>query len=223
MDLGRIHTGLPWRTLQIRYQNAGETSIPDWALLDAFFISNNSSKLNVNSLQQPATTGVMSNASAQMAGGLLRTRSLASLFSAGTSANATASGLSVNSAFGTGVNSTLSVATNVAAMNFRTSWANRRSTNAAFSSNAYGLIGEVLEISNVADFSATDDFINEGRAAALIDALSTSSDVFSIYSVGFAVDGLGENVAEYRARASVRMDPTTGKFRVELMEPMVLP
>lgn len=223
MDLGRVHTGLQWRTLQMRSQSAGEPGPPDWALLEAFYISNNLPRINVNSLQQPATTGVMSNASAQIASGLPRTRSLASLFSGGTSANATASGLSVNSAFGTGVNSALSVATNVAAMNFRTSWANRRSTNAAFSSNAYGLIGEVLEISNVADFSATDDFINEGRAAAFIDALSTSSDVFSIYSVGFAVDGSGENVAEYRTRAIVRMDPATGKFRVELMEPLVLP
>ena len=223
MDLGRVHTGLQWRTLQMRSQNAGEPGPPDWALLEAFLIPNNLPRINVNSLQQQATTGVMSNAAAQLANGLPRILSLASLFSGGSAANATAAGMSGSSAFGSGVNSALSVATNVAAMNFRTNWANRRSTNTAFYSNAYGLIGEVLEISNVADFSATDDFINEGRAAAFIDALSTSSDVFAIYSVGFGVDGAGENVAEYRARAIVRLDQTTGKFRVELIEPLVLP
>jgi hypothetical protein len=223
MELGRVHTGLQWRTLQLRSQTPGEPGPPDWALLEAFYIPNNLPRINVNSLQQPATTNSMSNPATQVANGLPRMRSLASLFSGANTNNATNAGLSGSSAFAASApNSVYSVATNVVSMSFRANWANRRSTNSSFPSNAYGLIGEVLEISNVSDFGA-DDFVNEGRAAAFIDALSTASDVFMIYSVGYAVDGAGENVAEYRCRTLVQLDPATRTFKIVLTEPLVLP
>jgi hypothetical protein len=211
----------------MRSQNSTESSanlIPDWALLDAFYISNSIPKLNINSFTYPAATnsGGATNLAAQASAGLLRVPTLESLLAGGTNIPANTDFIpSASSMNATGVNSPASIANNIATMNFTNTWSNRRTalgTN-AFPQNQYAMLGEILEVSRVANF-ANSDAVNEGRAASFIDAMSLHSDVFSIYSVGYAMDRQGRNVAEFVLRTQVQLDRSTGRFRKVFVEPI---
>ncbi len=213
-------------------QTEGNGLIPDWALLDTFYLTNNIQpnianpivKLNVNSVHYPAATSSLS-LSNQMSAGLLRPLALQSLLSAGTNAaaatNADVNLPSASVMLSSGPSSPASISGNLSQLNFNTNWARRRGDLGAtnFSSNAYSTIGEVLEVRNVADFSP-DDAVNEGRAASFIDAITTYSDIFSIYSIGYAVDRTGATVAEFAMRTQVQFDPTTGRFKTVFTEPL---
>jgi hypothetical protein len=80
-------------------------------------------------------------------------------------------------------------------------------------------LGDVLEVNRVANFT-NNDASNEGRAASFIDAMSLHSDVFSIYSLGQALDRQGRNVGEFMLRTQVQLDRTTGRFRPVFTEPV---
>jgi len=115
------------------------------------------------------------------------------------------------------------VGSNIANMTFTNTWAARRSANAdAYQTNLYTLPGEVLEVNGVSNFS-TDEAANEARAQGIYSGIAVSSQVFTIYSVGFAIDKLGEQVAEARVRAQVARDTNTGLFRVTFLEPLIWP
>jgi hypothetical protein len=216
-------------------QSPSETAaglIPDWALLETFKLTNALQtnvanpivKMNINSVHYPAATNVL--IADQSSGGLLRATALQSLLSGGTilsnSTNTSNGSLSLGIPFASrmlasGPNSPSSIATNISRLAFNANWASGRPSS--FPTNAFASIGEVLEISNVANFS-TDDSENEGRAAAFIDAITTYSDIFSIYSIGYAVDRTGATVAEFAMRTQVQFDPTTGRFRTVFSEPL---
>jgi hypothetical protein len=238
-DLSKIHTGLQWRTLQLRSQDAAEAGaglVPDWAVLEAFAVSNNpapvSVKVNVNSIPYPAITG--SSAAALLAQGLSRAPVLSSLLAGNTNNAATASvslggtnfslGIPASAAFpATGAGSFQAAATNIASLAFTNSWVSRRTDSNVFPANAYGMVSEVLEINNVSNFSP-DEAANEGRARGFYDALTVSSDAFTIYAVGYAMDRNTNVVAESRMRVQVARDPVAGdKFRIILAEPLVWP
>lgn len=223
LQLGFVHTGLQWRTLQMRAQDPIEgTNIPDWALLEAFYVSNNViiPKININSVQQQANTNstISMSISNQAITNILRVRSLASLLTnAGTPTviNFDASSKITNT-------NVLMIASNILQLKFNTNWISKRSGHGFSSSNTFYSIGEVLEISNVSDFSPSD-YINEGRAAAFMDAITIASDTFMIYSYGEAVDASTNAVAEYRCKALVKYNNAEGKFEIITVEPMPLP
>ena len=231
--LARIHTGLQWRTLQLRAQDSAEAGrTPDWAVLEVFAISNNSApvavKINMNSLPYPAVTG--SSAAAMLAQGLTRAPVISSLL-AGNTNNATSASVGTNT-LGipasaqfptTGAGSFGAVATNIASLAFTNTWATRRTVTNVYPTNAYSMVSEVLEISNVSNFSS-DEAANEGRARGFYDALTVSSDAFTIYAVGYAMDRNTNVIAESRMRVQVARDPgTTNRFRIILAEPLVWP
>jgi hypothetical protein len=210
--------------LQIKSQNPAESAaglIPDWALLSSFYIGANSTKLNLNSVVYPAALSSTMNASAQLNAGLLRHRAVASLLSGG--ANGTIA-LSANYSTDSAIpaNSLTNISRSISQMAFVAPWAVRRTSLGAqrFPSNAYAMIGEVLEIQDISNFNSTNDFINEGRAASFIDAVSVLSDSFTVYSVGQALDRNGANVSEYRLKATIRRDPTLGRYRITLLQPV---
>lgn len=220
MELGRVHTGLQWRTLQIRAQDSNEPAPPDWALLETYYVSNNLPKINVNSLQQQANTNAIAmTISDQASNNILRQKSLESLLSGGEN-NAAGAGFDANSQ----ITNTPGLSSNIVQLQFRTNWVNKRAS-LNFSTNTFYSIGEVLEISNVSDFFTNNDYINEGRAAAFIDAITVASDTFMIYSYGEAVDASTNAVAEYRCRALVKYNTnhTPPKFEIVYVEPMPLP
>jgi hypothetical protein len=124
----------------------------------------------------------------------------------------------------TGTNSFRAVATNIAALAFASSWSNRRTDANVYPTNAYSLVSEVLEINNVSNVSTNDESANEGRARGFFDALAVSSDVFTVYVVGYAMDKNTNVVAESRMRAQVARDPVaTNRFRVIMAEPLIWP
>jgi hypothetical protein len=226
-----VHTGLQWRTLHMASQNPteiGNSLIPDWALLDTFYLTNNIQanianpivKINVNSVHYPAANTL--SLQDQVEAGLLRPLALQTLLSAGSNSTAaTDAGIPAASVMTSGESGPATLASNLSLLNFNRNWAARRAGLGAtnFPSNAFSSIGEVLEIRNVADFSQ-DDAVNEGRAASFIDAITTHSDIFSIYSIGYAVDRTGATVAEFALRTQVQFDPVIGRFKTVFSEPL---
>jgi len=236
-DLSRIHTGLQWRTLQLRAQDASEAAVgvvPDWALLEAFTVSNNPApvvaKLNVNSLPYPAAAGATNQASlrALLEQGMARPLAVAGLFAGNTNAaSATAAaingvnlGIPTNSVFlVSGTNSYLAVASNIARLDFSPSW--RQNRPAALPPNALGMLAEVLEINGISNFT-NNEAANEGRARGFYDALAASSDVFTIFSVGQALDRNGDVTGETFRRTQVARDPANpARFKVIFTEPLI--
>jgi Tfp pilus assembly protein PilX len=223
-DLGRVHTGLQWRTLHMAAQNPGETAhIPDWALLESFYTTNQVPKLNVNSAQGNAT-GAPPLAT-QASDGVLRPTAFRSLLSGGTNTATPLMGFPSASRFTNNPATTISnLAVSVARMNFNPQWSGVRTSRAQFfPQNAYSMVGEVLQVQGLTDDSTISDAANEGRAATFLDAISTTSDVFSIYSVGYAVDRQGRDVGEYRMRTQVAYNPATSRFEAVYSEPILIP
>ena len=234
LDLGKVHTGLPWRTLQLRAQDAPERAagfVPDWVLLESFTVSNNPvavpAKMNVNSLAYPAAATTGMTAAALLGAGMARPLAVASLF-AGNTTNATNAeingvnlGIPASAGFATnaGTNSFLGVASNVSRLGFTPTWGGNRPTN--LPTNALGMLAEVLEISGVSDFG-NDEGAREGRVRGFYDALAAASDVFTIYSVGYAMDRNTNVTGETFLRTQVARDPADPtKFRVIFTEPLI--
>jgi hypothetical protein len=232
-ELSRVHTGLQWRTLQIRSQDASERAVdlvPDWALLEAFTVSNNpipvAAKLNANSMAYPAAATQAPAALA--AAGMVRPLPVAGLFAGNTNASSATNasingfnlGIPAGAAFGTsGTGSFLAVASNVALLNFAPSWQQRRP--GAMPANALGMLTEILEVNGVSNFT-NNESSNEGRARGFYDALAVSSDVFTIYSTGQALDRNGAVTGETFRRTQVARDPANPlRFRVIFSEPLI--
>ena len=234
-DLSKIHTGLQWRTLQFRAQDALESAnglVPDWALLEAFAVTNTNVagspmayKLNINSLAYPAASNT--TAAAVLSAGLGRPQAVASLLTGLSNAASAAAGtnnLGFPAAAGfASASACLPVASNIASLAFTNSWASRRLANAAsYQTNLYTLPGEVLEINGVSNFS-TDEAANEARAQGIYTGVAVASQVFTIYASGFALDKQTNVVAESRMRAQVARDTNTGKFKIVFLEPLIWP
>jgi len=192
-------------------------------------------KLNVNSIPYPAATaGVSVSDLANQ--GMTRAPAVASLLAGNTNPTAATSasvvaggtdyplGIPASAVFPvTNTNSFRAVATNIASLAFTNTWATRRTNTNVFPTNAYSMVSEVLEIDNVSNFSS-DEAANEGRARGFYDALAVSSDVFTVYVVGYAMDKNTNVVAESLMRAQVARDPVaTNRFRVIMAEPLVFP
>jgi hypothetical protein len=232
-DMSRVHTGLQWRTIQLRAQSldeAKEKLVPDWALLEVFTVTNNPiavpAKINVNSLAFPA--GSNTAPAALAAAGLARPLAIASLLAGNTNGtNATNAqfnganlGLPSNAVFPvSGPNSYTAVATNIARLNFSPGWAQNRPTN--LPSNSIVMLAEVLEADGVSNVG-NDEAANEGRVRGFYDALAASSDVFTIYSVGYATTTNGTVTGEIFLRTQVARDPSNpSRFRPVFTEPLI--
>jgi hypothetical protein len=222
-DLGRVHTGLQWRTLHMAAQNPGEIAhIPDWALLESFYTTNQIAKLNVNSAHG-SSTGSRPLAT-QAADGVLRHVPFVSLLNGGTNTSTPLGGFPAASRFSSTASTLTNLALAVSQMNFNPQWSGiRTSRSQYFPQNSYSMIGEVLQVQGLTDNATASDVVNEGRAATFLDAISTTSDVFSIYSVGYAVDRQGRDVGEYRLRTQVAFNPTTNRFETVYTEPVFVP
>jgi len=233
-DLSKIHTGLQWRTLQFRAQDAAESAtnhVPDWALLEVFAVTNpavaspaNAFKLNINSLAYPAGSSI--SAATLLTSDLARPQSLASLLEGMTKTNVTNAQIGTNNlgfpaaAGFANANEYLLAATNIASMKFTNTWSVRRAANSKYQTNLYSLPAEVLEVDKVSNFS-TDEKANEARAQAIYTGVSVASQTFTVYAAGFATDKQGIDTAEVRVRAQVTRDTNTGKFKIIFIEPLI--
>jgi hypothetical protein len=243
-ELGQVHTGLQWRTLHMHSQNSNEVGvIPDWALLDVFAVTNAyvpvSTRINVNSLPYPAVAQGLqpTNAAAQ---GLSRAGTYAALIAGFVEANSPNQAQLLSN--GTLVNARLStnslavfasnqigpVATNIATTLFTTTnnWRVRRAALPGFPEGAFGTLAELVEVAGVSDGDLTKAE-KEQRGRILYDSMTTYSDVFTVYSVGQAVEvapgGQLNVLGEARMRTQVRFDPSTGKVVTVVRTPVVTP
>jgi hypothetical protein len=214
-DLGRIHTGLQWRTLHMHAQPAAESAqfIPDWALLEVLAVTNAwipaTVRLNPSGLPFPALTNFASFAqlATNSGGRLSRAGAYASFLSGFANltnptalANASVSIGSVsntNSAdLPSGVNFTSNdlavLSTNLLTMTFNNRWDSfRRANPTNYPRGIYSSLGEVVEISGLGALQGGPDLSKaqlEGRARVLYESLSPVSDTFTIYSVGEALE-----------------------------------
>jgi hypothetical protein len=215
-DLGRVHTGLQWRTLHMHGQPANESDqfIPDWALLEVLTVTNSwvpaSTRLNPNGLPYPALTNFTSFAQmATNAGGRLsRAGAHAALLSGFVNltnpAALAAATVSVGSISNTvpadlpsGVvfssNDIGTISTNLIAMTFNARWDSFRRANAdVYPRGIYSSLGEVVEISGLGSSVPGGEELNksqlEGRARVVYESFTPVSDTFTIYSVGEAAE-----------------------------------
>lgn len=129
-----------------------------------------------------------------------------------------------------GANDATTVATNIGSMTWSaaSSWANRR-TALGFPDDAYLLPSEIMEIKGVADSVSATDYNNaashfkwnEGRASALLPAVTTRSSHFMVYAVaqsGREQDGEFQPQGESftKTLVEVHQDPTNpALYKVE--------
>ncbi len=215
-DLGRVHTGLQWRTLHMHGQPANESDqfIPDWALLEVLTVTNSwvpaSTRLNPNGLPYPALTNFTSFAQmATNAGGRLsRAGAHAALLSGFVNltnpAALAAATVSVGSISNTvpadlpsGVvfssNDIGTISTNLITMAFNARWDSFRRANAdVYPRGIYSSLGEVVEIIGLGSSAPGGEELSksqlEGRARVVYESFTPVSDTFTIYSVGEAAE-----------------------------------
>ena len=212
-DLGKVFTGMPWRTLRIQPQPALEAAaqmIPDWALLDIVSLSPTNAPVTpvnpnirfstagtaptgfgsgMRSLLDVLTNGSLVNVLADNTTGLL-----------GTNALPTGAGVTTTA---TGIGALLSNASRPEALNSWTtnnasSWRTRRA-KLGFPSEVLVVPSELAEVAGFADFvsaTGTNSFkLNEHRLSALFPGVSTRSSFYTIYAVGEVFEGTNQQVA----------------------------
>jgi hypothetical protein len=213
-DIGKVFTGVPWRTLSLAAQTEGELrdpAIPDWVVLDIFSI------VVPPSAPAVAAVPVNPNAIGQASGGgfglaervaaTMRSRSQPTL----------------------GSGSAAQVAEQIANQRWSSSFLPPGSTNSwsgarkqfGFPTNTILLPSEVAEIASVADFGgAAMRSTNETRLSGFYPLLSTSSRFFSVFAHGEAVAdrrGKKEIMAVSRKKTFLEalVDPDSGAVRIE--------
>jgi hypothetical protein len=213
-DLGKVFTGLPWRTLRMQPQPTTEVAaslIPDWALLDIVDFGPAGQALttvNPNFSYASAAAGPAVGFGAGLrsqldpltntnAGGALT--KLASPLT-GAVAN------DVPGLRGAGTNQTglsnmlaaVSTLTNAASWAAGAGgWKSRRDS-LGFPPGALLLPSEITEVNGFANYQTTNTNLvkaNEYRLGALFPGISTKSRFFKIYAVGEAFEGTNQVVA----------------------------
>lgn len=212
-DLGKVFTGLPWRTLRMQPQptNEAEDLIPDWALLDVVDFGpagQTMTTVNPNFTYASAAAAPVVGFGAGLRSQLdvltdtNQAGALTKLASPLTGALAD----SVPGLRGAGTNQT-GISSMLAALSTLTnagSWAGgaqgwkKRRDNLKFPPGALLLPSEITEVNGFANYQTTNTNlfkVNEYRLGALFPGLSTKSRFFKIYAVGEAFEGTNEVVA----------------------------
>jgi hypothetical protein len=223
-DLGKVPTNTLYRSLRMQMQPAIEgTRIPDWAMLDVISFGNSTDPNHAFNRFQPVNI----NGKFYLPGNVInsspptpRTIGLKALAKGleisanGTLQNpidltqsATLNATNVTRFKGNTANASV-IATSIGNMTWSTNstWDTRRNT-LRFPADQYILPSEIMEIAGVADAVSQTDYNNssshfkrnEGRASALIPAVTTRSSFFTIYA--YAQAG--------------RENPTTNQFEVD--------
>jgi hypothetical protein len=109
-------------------------------------------------------------------------------------------------------------------------WSTRRSTK-NFPSTQYILPSEIMEIAGVADAVSQTDYANssshfkwnEGRASALIPAVTTRSSFFTIYAYAQALDKTGNIDSEALTKTMVEVQYNSGNYTVKKLYTQPIP
>jgi hypothetical protein len=113
-------------------------------------------------------------------------------------------------------------------------WDTRRNTK-GFPADQYIVPSEIMEIAGVADAVSQTDYTNssshfkwnEGRASALIPAVTTRSSFFTIYAYAQALDKLGNIDSEALTKTLVEVESDTSttptKYKVKKLYTQPIP
>jgi hypothetical protein len=227
-DLGLVPTSNRWRRLRMQVQPGSEgTLTPDWAMLEAISFGNSTNPNSAFNRMLPVNingrfhlpTGVPN--AAPPAPRTIGIRSLAQVISA--SANTTIQDtmnptISVSmdaTRFKGATANTTTIANAIGNMTWssNSTWSARR-TARGFPANQYILPSEIMEISGVADAISSSNYTNnsphfkrnEGRASALIPAVTTRSSFFMIYAYAQALDRQGNIDSEALTKTLVEVE-----------------
>lgn len=209
-DLGFVPTNQRWRRLRMQIQPSAEGSmIPDWAMLDVISFGNSTNAnsafnrmlpVNINgrfhlpgnATISPRTIGVqalakvLENSSADTIQDTMNPATTSNSTAATRFRGNTANATTIANAIG---NMTWSANSTWGQGNATNDPGSRRKTK-KFPANTYILPSEIMEIAGVADAVSQIDYTNssshfkwnEGRASALIPAVTTRSSHFMIYA-----------------------------------------
>lgn len=185
-ELGYIHTGIPWRTLQLSAQDTFEKTapnppdlIPDWVVLDLFATTNRpvTGRININA-EVHAYTNVDDMVTVDYpqhyAATVQRRNALRTLFQPPVvAALSTATGLAHNVALRNWTNS-------MGVYTPPTYWA-------PFT-NCYAMIGQICEVRSLSDnFVSGNKAVRETRIRGIANLITNRSNTFSIWTVGQAI------------------------------------
>ncbi len=244
-DLGFVPTNQRWRRLRMQMQPSAEGSlIPDWAMLDVITFGNStnaSSPLNrmppVNINGRFHLPGNVTNSSPP-APRTIGLRALAKVLenSGADKIQDTMNPATSNSTDATRFRGNTANATTIAnaignmTWSAGSTWATRRSSR-NFPSDQYILPSEIMEIAGVADAVDQTDYTNsashfkwnEGRASALIPAVTTRSSFFSIYAYAQALDKNQVVESEALTKTLVEVQYNSGNYTVKKLYTQFIP
>lgn len=250
-DLGLVPTSVPYRRLRMQVQPTAESAaglIPDWAMLEVISFGSQAVGANILDQFQPVNlNGVfhVPQGATPPAARDIGLKSLAQVLD--NAPDKLADPMSTNGSTvtiteprrflgttQTGQNDAATVVSNIGGMTWSASsaWTNRRAA-LGFPTNAYLLPSEIMEIAGVADSVLATDYNNtsshfkwnEGRASALLPAVSTKSSQFMIYACAQTLDKQGQVQSEALTKTLVEVEqdptaPTTYKVKKLYTEPV---
>ena len=210
--------------------NGNQTYIPDWAMLDVISFGNSTNANDPFTRQHPVNIngrfylpGNVANSSppAPRTMGLRALAKVLEISTGGTiqdPMNPASSNFTDTMRFrGNTINATM-VVNNIRNMSWSTSstWGNRRS-NKNFPADQYILPSEIMEIAGVANEVDQTNYTNnsthfkwnEGRASALIPAVTTRSSFFTIFAYAQALDKQGNIDSEALTKTLVEVEIVT--------------
>ena len=236
-DLGLVPTNQHWRRLRMQMQPASEGNlIPDWAMLDVISFGNSTNPNNAfnrmlpvningrfhlpgNATIAPRTIGVKA---------LAQVLSLNASSSIQDSANSTSTPVTLTTnetkRFKGNTANATTIANAIGNMTWsaNSTWGNattgkRWKNNNTTIINNYILPSEIMEIDGVADAVSQGNYTNssshfkwnEGRASALIPAVTTRSSFFTIYAYAQALDIQQKIESEALTKTLVEVEITT--------------
>ena len=249
-DLGFVPTNQRWRRLRMQMQPALEGNlIPDWAMLDVISFGNSTNASNPFTRQHPVNINgrfyLPGNASiTPRTTGLRALAKVLENSNTGTiqdPMNPASSNSADTMRFrGNTVNAT-TIASAISNMTWsvNSTWGNSTSNSTSFRRNAlkfpvnqYILPSEIMEIAGVADAVSQGNYTNtashfkwnEGRASALIPAVTTRSSFFTIYAYAQALDKSGNVDSEHLTKTLVEVQYNSGNYSVKKLytQPILL-
>ena len=245
-DLGFVPTNQRWRRLRMQMQPSTEGSlIPDWAMLDVISFGNSTNATHSSVLQHPVNINgrfkLPSNpvSNPPPAPRTIGLQSLAKVLELTSNAtiqdpiNPTTS----NSTDATRFKGNVIINANTIANSIRdldwadnSTWDTRRG-NRGFPADQYILPAEIMEIDGVADTFSQTDYNNssshfkwnEGRASALIPAVTTRSSFFTIYAYAQALDRNQNIDSEFLTKTLMEVQYNSGNYSVKKLYTQPIP
>jgi hypothetical protein len=241
-DLGFVPTNQRWRRLRMQMQPSAEGSmIPDWAMLDVISFGNSTNANNAFNRMLPVNINGRFHlpGNATIAPRTIGLRALAKVLensSADTIQDTMNPATTSNSTAATRFRGNTANATTIAnaignmTWSANSTWSTRRSTK-NFPSTQYILPSEIMEIAGVADAVSQTDYANssshfkwnEGRASALIPAVTTRSSFFTIYAYAQALDKTGNIDSEALTKTMVEVQYNSGNYTVKKLYTQPIP